>query len=249
MYMDEKEYRGLSREEIEAYGGATVREVGTDSGSAVRQVMTKTFLFMLAALLISGGAAIYASTGGFLLAMMENRYLFMGLLIAEVVIVMVANRILVKGAVVPAVILLVVYSVINGLTLSIIFMAYELGSITSIFAMTAAIFGILALVGIFTKMDLTSIGSIGIVGLFGIIIMSVFNIFFFKSSGMSLVLNILGLAIFIGLTMYDAQKIKKMAIANEGTSTTTLALFGALNLYLDFVNIFLRLLALFGKRR
>ena len=104
----------------------------------------------------------------------------------------------------------------------------------------------MAVYGYVTKSDLTSVGSIGMMGLIGVIVLSVINIFM-KSSGLDFMISIVGLAIFIGLTAYDMQKIKEMSKTNIGMSTTAIALFGALELYLDFINIFLRLLRLFGR--
>ena len=105
----------------------------------------------------------------------------------------------------------------------------------------------MAIVGFTTDRDLTSFGSLLMIGLFGIIIASIVNIFL-KSSGLDYLLCILGIAIFLGLTAYDTQKIKKLAMNNPGYSLSVIAMYGALELYLDFINLFLKLLQLLGKK-
>lgn len=221
-------------------------EQGQDT--VIQSVMSKTFLFMCAALLISALSAFATYQSDLVYTIASNRILFYGLLFGEIGIVMVASRAIEKQRIIPATLLFAAYACINGVTLSFIFLIYEIGSIFSIFIVSALVFGVMAVYGYVTKSDLTKLGSIGMMALFGVIIMSVVNIFM-RSSGLDLVLSMVGLAIFIGLTAYDMQKIKDLASTNYGKSTTAIGLFGALQLYLDFVNIFLRLLRLFGKRR
>jgi FtsH-binding integral membrane protein len=136
----------------------------------------------------------------------------------------------------------------NGLTLSIIFLVYEIQSITRVFFITAFIFGGMALYGKITKRDLSRLGSICIIGLIGIILGSLVNLFL-RSNPLDYLITIIGIIIFLGLTAYDVQKIKNLAANNMGYSVTVLALWGAMNLYLDFINLFLKLLRLMGKRR
>ena len=140
------------------------------------------------------------------------------------------------------------YAAVNGISLSFIFMVYSLGSIINVFLSTVALFAIMAIAGYTTKTDLTKMGSILMIGLFGIIIASVINIFM-KSDTMGFITSILGVIIFTGLTAWDVQKIKNLAAEDDGsTPFKKMSIMGALTLYLDFINIFLYLLRLFGKR-
>lgn len=150
----------------------------------------------------------------------------------------------------PALIgLFLAYAAVNGISLSFIFMVYSLGSILNVFLSTVALFAIMAIAGYTTKTDLTKMGSLLMIGLFGIIIASLINIFM-KSDTMSFVTSILGVIIFTGLTAWDVQKIKRMAAEDDGsTSFKKMSIMGALTLYLDFINIFLYLLRLFGGKK
>ncbi|MEA2329451.1 MAG: uncharacterized protein QOE68_4410 [Thermoanaerobaculia bacterium] len=140
-----------------------------------------------------------------------------------------------------------VYSLLNGLTLSVIFYAYRLPTIELAFVTAAGMFGAMSIYGMVTKRDLTSWGSFFMMGLFGIVICMLINLFL-KSDGMSFVISILGVFIFLGLTAWDNQKLKVMATAT-GPEQESFAVIGALTLYLDFINLFLFLLRLFGGRR
>jgi FtsH-binding integral membrane protein len=170
-----------------------------------------------------------------------------GLIVAELGIVFwLSFRI---GAMAPstAAAAFLVYSLLNGLTLSVIFWAFTGGSITMAFVTAAGMFAAMSVYGMVTKRDLTSIGSFLMMGLFGIIICMLVN-FFLKSDGMSFVISILGVFIFLGLTAWDNQKLKAMATAT-GPQLESFAVMGALVLYLDFINLFLFMLRLFGGRR
>jgi len=140
-----------------------------------------------------------------------------------------------------------VYSLFNGLTLSVIAFAYTTSSITMAFVTAAGMFGAMSIYGMVTKRDLTSIGSFFFMGLIGIVICMVVNLFL-KSDGLSFVISLLGVVIFLGLTAWDNQKLKVMATAT-GPQQESFAVIGALMLYLDFINLFLFLLRLFGGRR
>ncbi len=140
------------------------------------------------------------------------------------------------------------YAAITGISLSFIFIIYQLGSIVNVFLSSVALFAIMAIAGYTTKTDLTKMGSLLMIGLFGIIIASVINVFM-RSDSMSFICSILGVIIFTGLTAWDVQKIKNMAAEDDGSTTfKKMSIMGALTLYLDFINIFLYLLRLFGKR-
>jgi FtsH-binding integral membrane protein len=145
--------------------------------------------------------------------------------------------------------LFVAYSIINGISFSFIFYVYNIGSITKVFLSTTALFALMAIVGYTTKTDLTKLGSILIIGLIGIVIASLINMFM-GSAKMDYIISILGVIIFTGLTAYDVQKIKNIGYQTEGSAIAgKLGIMGALTLYLDFINLFLFLLRLFGGRK
>lgn len=150
----------------------------------------------------------------------------------------------------PALIgLFVAYAIINGISFSFIFFVYSIGSIFKVFLSTTALFAIMAIAGYTTKTDLTKLGSILFIGLIGILVASLINMFM-HSSGMDYIISILGVIIFTGLTAYDVQKIKVMGeYADDGTVSRKTGVMGALTLYLDFINLFLFLLRLFGGKR
>jgi len=149
------------------------------------------------------------------------------------------------------VVLFLVYAILMGMSLSFIFLMYELGSIASTFAITAGMFGAMALLGFTTKTDLTKFGSILLMGLIGIIIATVVNIFIFQSPMMDYIISLIGVLIFTGLTAYDVQKLKRIGSNVDQSSETgrKLTIMGALTLYLDFINLFLFLLRFLGNRR
>jgi FtsH-binding integral membrane protein len=144
--------------------------------------------------------------------------------------------------------LFLVFSTLFGISISYIFIIYQVGSIANIFLSTCGLFGTMALVGYFTKTDLTKLRSILMIGLVGIFIASLIN-YFMHSEQMGYIISVIAVIIFTGLTAYDMQNIKNTLAQNDGSdSFKKLAVMGALNLYLDFINLFLSLLNIFGKR-
>lgn len=150
----------------------------------------------------------------------------------------------------PALIgLFVAYSIVNGISFSFIFFIYNIGSITTVFLSTTALFAVMAIAGYTTKTDLTKLGSILMIGVIGIVIASLINMFM-GSARMDYMISILGVIIFTGLTAYDVQKIKNLGQQmGDSAMTSKLGIIGALSLYLDFINLFLFLLRLFGGRK
>jgi FtsH-binding integral membrane protein len=143
----------------------------------------------------------------------------------------------------------VAYSIVNGISFSFIFMVYHIGSIVNVFLSTTALFAVMAIAGYTTKTDLTKLGSLLMIGFVGILIAMLIN-FFMHSEQMGYIISVLGVIIFTGLTAYDVQKIKNMGSAAEGdTMGKKMGIMGALTLYLDFINLFLFLLRLFGNRK
>lgn len=213
----------------------------------VQNVLAKTFAFMFAVLIITAFSAYETAANTSFIYTLFSSKLWIVLVAAEFVTVVAAQSAMKKNNVIMSGIMLIIYSVVNGMTLSSIFLIYDLGSIVSIFILAAVVFGALAIFGLVTKKDLGALGSVGFMLLIGVIALSLMNLFI-RSDSLSLGIAAIGLAVFIGLTAYDVQKIKKLAAAQREESTTVLAMYGALMLYLDLVNIFLYLLRLFGKR-
>lgn len=214
-------------------------------------LMRKVYVWMAFALLITGMTAYYVATSPTLMtAILTNKVLFWGLLIAELALVFGVSAAINRLSLLTATLMFLLYSVINGATLSGIFLIYQLTSIATVFFITAGTFGTMAVIGYTTKADLSSMGRILFMALIGIIIATLVNLFI-KSDGLTMILSYLGVLVFVGLTAWDSQKIKQMLLqatdVDEGTQK--IALLGALTLYLDFVNLFIYLLRIFGKRR
>lgn len=214
-------------------------------------LMRKVYVWMALALLITGMTAFYVATSpAILTAILTNRVLFWGLLIAELALVLGVSAAINRLSLLTATLMFILYSVINGATMSFIFLLYEVSSIATVFFITAGTFGAMAVIGYTTKKDLSSMGRILFMALVGLVIATVVNIFV-KSDGLTMVLSYIGVLVFVGLTAWDSQKIKQMLMQapDVDEAAQKVALLGALTLYLDFVNLFLYLLRIFGKRR
>lgn len=215
-------------------------------------LMRKVYLWMAMALVITGVTSYgVASSPGLMQAILTNNALLWVLIIAEFGLVFAISAAINKLSLTTATLLFVLYSVINGATLSVIFLVYTMESIASVFFITAGTFGVMAFIGYTTKKDLTSLGKMLLMALIGLIIATLVNVFFIQSSGFSLIVSYVGVLIFVGLTAYDSQKIKQMLLQapDAGESAQKLALLGALTLYLDFINLFIYLLRIFGDRK
>ena len=214
-------------------------------------LMRKVYTWMALALAITGMTAYYVATNETLITtILTNSVLFYGLLIAEVGLVLVVSAAIDRLSLLTATLLFILYSVINGATMSIIFLAYTASSIATVFFITAGTFGAMALIGYTTKTDLSSMGKILFMALIGLIIATVVNLFL-RNDALMMILSYIGVIIFIGLTAWDSQKIKLMLMQapDAGETAQKMALLGALTLYLDFVNLFIYLLRIFGRRR
>ncbi len=178
--------------------------------------------------------------------MIENVFggMFYIFIILELVLVLVLSARVMKMSPVGAKMCFLLYSFVSGLTFSSIFIVYNLTSITSVFLISALVFGIMALIGYTTKVDLTKVGFYLMMALIGAIIVMIVNIFL-NNPMVDTFISIVCLIVFIGITAYDVQKIK--ALESSGLPEDNLAIYGALELYLDFINIFLHLLQFFGK--
>ncbi|MGA7105141.1 MAG: Bax inhibitor-1/YccA family protein [Candidatus Deferrimicrobiaceae bacterium] len=213
--------------------------------------MTRVYGWMSFALVLSAfSAAATISTPGLYRWIVLNRLVFFGLIIGELGLVLYLGAAITRMSLAAARTAFVGYSLLNGLTLSVVFLAYTSESIGSTFLVTAATFGALSMYGYVTKRDLTRFGSFLFMGLVGIVIASLVNIFL-RSDAVYFVVTYIGVIVFVGLTAYDTQKIKAMG-AETGSGEEEagkVAVLGALALYLDFVNLFLMLLRLLGRRR
>ncbi len=220
------------------------------SGFAI--LMRKVYVWMTLALAVTGLTAYYVGSN---VALMQNIFssagMVWGLFIAEIVLVVILSAAINKMSFPVASLIFVGYSILNGVTLSVIFLAYTQTSIAQVFFITAGTFAAMSLVGYFTKRDLSGLGKILFMGLIGLVIATIVNMFL-GSNGLDLVLSYIGVAIFVGLTAWDTQKIKQMFVLTGGEvndATQKLALMGSLSLYLDFINLFLYLLRIFGSNR
>lgn len=215
-----------------------------------RSFINKVYGWMFLALVITGIVAAYTVSSRPLLNLVfGGRFNFYGLILAEFGMVIYLTRAIAKMSTTAAMIAFIAYSVLNGLTMSSIFLLYTQASIATTFFVAGGTFGIMSLYGYFSKADLTSIGNLMFMGLVGVIIATILNIFL-KSEGLYWIITYVGIAVFIGLTAYDTQKIKKMSMMQmDGDVRSKAAIMGALSLYLDFINLFLLMLRLFGRRR
>lgn len=208
------------------------------------------FMWMAAGLGITGVIAYTVFNTGLAYQLIRSGMMF-PLLIAEIALVFILSRNIMKFKATTGIGLFFLYSGLNGLTLSTIFLAYTLSSIANTFFITALLFAVMALYGMTTKRDLTKMGTYLIMGLVGIIIASVIN-FFLRSSSFDYIISFIGVIIFTGLTAYDVQKFTRISqeMGNpNGEVGVKVSIIGALNLYLDFINLFLFLLRFLGRRK
>lgn len=219
----------------------------TATSSVLSTVMRKVYVRMFLALVVTAFTALYvASSPALLTTILGSRAIFFGLMIAELAVVFVLSGMLHKLSTVTATLLFYLYAILNGVVFSSIFVVYELGSIAYTFFITAGVFGAMSVYGLVTKNDMTRFGSYCVMALFGLIIATVVNIFV-ASSTLDWIISFVGVALFIGLTAWDTQKIKNAAYEVEPSQMGKLATIGALSLYLDFINLFLYLLRFFGR--
>ena len=233
------------------YRNGMTTEIGTRSGSAIATLLTGVYYWMTFALGISALCAWAVGTTPALTKLIFQNPILTGVLIfAELGLVIAVSWGINKMSAATATALFAFYAALNGITLGTIFLIYSLPAITAAFATTAGTFAVMAVYGSVTKRDLSKFGSILFMGLLGLIIASIVNIFL-RSSGLDWIITYAGVLIFVGLTAYDAQKIKHLYIAMGGDVETNkkIAVLGALTLYLDFVNLFLYLLRIFGGKR
>jgi uncharacterized protein len=212
-----------------------------------RAFFRSVYGWMFGGLMTTALAAFAVTQSVALQQLLFGSGLYIVLMLAEIGLVIFLGVRIQKMAASTASIVFLAYSLLNGLTLSAIFLIYTQSSIVNAFVGAGAMFGGMAIYGTVTKRDLTSWGSFFMMGLMGVLLMSVINIFM-HSGALNFTIGVVGVFVFLGLTAYDNQKLKAWAHAG-GPQQQNLAVLGALNLYLDFVNLFLMLLRLFGRRR
>ena len=215
--------------------------------------LAKVFNWMFIGLLLTSAAAFLTASSQTALALIfGNRFIFYGLIFVELGMVFTLVSRVEKFSAGTATLLFVIYSLVNGVTLSAILLAYTMTSIAATFLTTAGMFGVMAIYGFVTKKDLTSLGSFLFMGLVGIIIGSLVN-FFVGSSMMSWVISAIGVIVFTGLTAYDVQRLSRIGasgLMNGGEAAIRKgSILGALTLYLDVINLFLMLLHFLGGSR
>ena len=216
---------------------------------ALNAFMRGVYGWMCLGLLVTGAASAFTVTSPTIMrAVFTNQLIYIGLIVVELGMVVALAAAINRLSASAATGLFLLYSALNGITLSVIFAIYAKAAIINAFLVTAGMFGAMSLYGLLTRRDLTSLGSFLFMGLIGIIIASVVNIFT-KSSMVEFVISCVGVLVFLGLTAYDTQKLKvmgDMAPADDATAVRRGTIIGALTLYLDFINLFLMMLRLFG---
>ena len=234
------------------YGRNAAFTSTTADQSVVRAFLARVYTFMALGLGVTGVVALaMAASPDAMAFVFGGRWVLMGLIGAELLLVFAFAPVAARASAGVATLMLLAYSVLNGVTMASIFLIYTRGSIGSTFLITGGMFGALAAYGTVTKRDLSSLGSFAMMGLVGLVIASVVNLFL-GSPMLYWLTTFVGVIVFTGLTIYDTAKLKTIAALAAGQgkqAETKLALQGALSLYLDFINLFLMLLRLFGGGR
>lgn len=240
----------MNNQDFELKQFASAKEREWTVSEAFPALMRKVYVWMTLALAITGLTAYGVATSpGILQTIYGNSAVLWGIAIAELILVITVSSAINRLSLSVATLLFVLYSVLNGALFSSIFLVYTASSIAMVFFITAGTFAAMALIGYTTKTDLSSMGKILLMALIGMIIATVVNLFV-KSTGLDLIISYIGVLVFVGLTAYDSQKIKQMLLQapDAGEGAQKVALLGALSLYLDFINLFLYLLRIFGRR-
>jgi FtsH-binding integral membrane protein len=224
-------------------------EYSEEQTSALTRFMNAVYAWMCVGLALTAAVAYYVSHNAAMMKPIFNAGGFLILLIAELALVVVITRAVNKINAMTATALFLLYAGLNGLTLSAIFLIYSLPTIGAAFAVTAGMFGTMSVIGFVMKTDLTRFGSYFLMALVGIIIASVVNIFW-ANSLLYWGITYLGVLLFVGLTVYDTQRLKYMARQLEGNEAMSarMSIVGSLILYLDFINLFLLILRILGRR-
>jgi FtsH-binding integral membrane protein len=225
-------------------------ELGLDE--TFSNVLRRVYVWMTLGLLVTAGVAAFVSVSPLSQVLAGQPLIFFALLIVELGLVVGLSWGINRISPATAMLLFFAYAVLNGLTFSVLFVVYTLGSVATTFLATAALFGAMSIIGYTTKMDLSKVGSFLFMGLIGLIIAMVVNIFW-ANSALDWIVTFAGILLFLGLTIYDTQRIKRMTAAalqqGDENVQARMGILGALALYLDFINLFLFILRLGGQRR
>jgi FtsH-binding integral membrane protein len=223
--------------------------VSADAQLRQSSIISQVYAWMTAGLLVTGAVAAYTAQSQWLLQLIfGNPFGIWVLFIAQIAMVIGLSAGIGRLAPATATALFIAYAALNGLTMASIFLVYTRTSIASTFFITASTFGVMSLYGYTTKRDLTKMGSLLFMALIGLILASLVN-FFLKSTALYWIITYAGVLIFVGLIAWDTQKIKRLSTqATDETSARRIAILGSLMLYLDFINLFLFLLRIFGRR-
>jgi FtsH-binding integral membrane protein len=225
-------------------------ELGLDETFSA--VLRRVYSWMTLGLLVTAVTATFVSVSPLFQVLAGQPLLFFVLLIAELGLVIGLSWGITRISPATAMLLFFAYAVLNGLTLSVLFVVYTLGSVAYTFFATAALFGVMSVIGYTTKMDLSKLGSFLLMGLIGLIIAMVVNLFW-ANTALGWIVTFAGILLFLGLTVYDTQRIKRMTAAalqqGDEDVQARMGILGALALYLDFINLFLFILRLSGRRR
>ena len=213
------------------------------------RVATRAFLVVFLGLLVTTLASYITLFNQTMFQLVFSGNTFTFLLIAELVVVLVNSWAIRKANLLLAGALYAVYTIINGITMSVVFLAYGMGTVMEAFLIAGIVFGVMAAYGYFAKKDLSTIGSICSMALIGVILVSLANALLIHSSGLDLIMDYVVVLLFVGITAYDMHRMKKMVVAGGEKEISRVALFTGMQLYLDFINIFLRLLRIMGRRR
>jgi len=221
-----------------------------EQAQALKSFLPRVYLWMVAALLVTAAVAwtVYGSET-LREIFFTNPWITLGLFVAQIALVVALSAAISKLSPVVATLIFFAYAALTGVVFSSIFLAYTQTSIASTFVATAGMFGVMSIIGLTTGMDLTKVGNIAFMALIGIIIASLIN-WFLQSEALYWVISIVGVLVFIALIARDTQKLKAMALKTDVNSEQgqKTSLMGALILYLDFINLFLFLLRIFGRR-
>ncbi len=221
-------------------------------GSRLQTYMAQVYGWMTCGLLLTGFVAWYAAnTPELMMYIFSGKFIFFGLIIAQLALVFVLSGLVHKLSPGVATALFMLYSALTGLTFSSIFLVYTYSSIASTFMVTGGMFGAMSLYGYTTQRDLSKMGSLLFMGLIGLILASLVNLWL-KSTPLMWAITYIGVLIFVGLTAYDTQKLKNLGEqidTRDKAQMRRYSILGALTLYLDFINLFLMLLRIFGNRR
>jgi len=226
--------------------------IDADSSDILGAVLRRVYVWMTLGLFITAGVAAFISASPLFQVLIGQPLIFFGLLIAELALVIGLSWGIKRLSTTTAISLFLIYAALNGLTLSTLFVVYTLGSVAFTFLACAVTFGAMSIIGYTTKIDLSKMGSFLLMGIIGLVIAMLVNIFWANST-LGWIVTFAGISLFLGLTMFDTQRIKRMTATalqqGDEDIEARLGILGALSLYLDFVNLFLFLLRLTGRRR